>query len=78
MTIRAAEAVFVLTAGCRLHAIGKAWNAWLVSVEFFPLARTVLCIDIQRLLEALIGLIMIAEQVLQLLLLHLLLMGNWL
>lgn len=82
MAMLTSHSFLVLTIRRWLHTVWQARRAMdarlLVSVEFFTLADPILRIDIQRLLEALVRLIMVAQQVLQILLLHLLLVGNWL
>ena len=51
-------------------------DPWLVPVEFLALACSIFCVDVERLLETLVRLVMVAEQVLKFFLLHLLLVGN--
>jgi len=56
--------------------VGDALETGLVPVEFFALSLPVLRVDIQRLLETLIRLIVVTQQVLQLFLFNLLLVGD--
>ena len=62
--------------------IRQACRAWdprrLVSVVDFAIGCATLGVDIQRLLKALVRLVVVIEHVLQIFLLHLLLVGDWL
>ena len=76
MSVLTTNAVLILTVALRVRQTGRAMDPWLVPIEFLALARSIFCVDVERLLEALVRLVMVAEQVLKLFLLHLLLVGN--
>jgi len=85
VSILAAEApcIFVCNQGLKLivlirgsRGVWRMNSGGLVSVINFVLCSSTLGVDVERLLETLVRLVVVGEQILQLLFLHLLLVGD--